>query len=248
MSRQSRRATEKAVLALGDAAYKRAMADKHEERGDMIGARFVRKEAEVLEKEASELSTLPPFPSIPKGAGSEVAPGHYPDAEDASLNLWFKDTLDHPNMVSVQASRKRMELALKVGDGSGGGSCLDMALDVAGTIKAKNSLEKMLAHQMAAAHDASMLLMAKGLEILGDGQSRMRPDLAIQEASRLIGVSLKAQTTFQSAFITLAKVRGGGRQEVRVIHQHVNVTDGGQAVVAGSLDPRGVRNGGMDGK
>lgn len=41
---------------------------------------------------------------------------------------------------------------------------------------------------------------------------------------------------------TLARLRTGGQQTVKVVHvhQHVMVGDGGQAVVAGSLDSAGV--------
>ena len=43
--------------------------------------------------------------------------------------------------------------------------------------------------------------------------------------------------TFQQGMLTLQKMRTGGRQEVLV--QHVTVSNGGQAVVAGQLAPSG---------
>ena len=51
--------------------------------------------------------------------------------------------------MTVDASRDRLELANQAG-------CLEEALDAAETIDAQNSLEKMLAHQLAASHRSSM--------------------------------------------------------------------------------------------
>jgi hypothetical protein len=42
--------------------------------------------------------------------------------------------------------------------------------------------------------------------------------------------------TFQSGMLALQKMRSGGQQTVRVVHQHVTVTDGAQAVVAGEMN------------
>jgi hypothetical protein len=48
----------------------------------------------------------------------------------------------------------------------------------------------------------------------------------------------------QAAVITLARARNMGRQivEVQHVHQHVQVGEGGQAVVAGSLEGGGARS------
>jgi hypothetical protein len=42
--------------------------------------------------------------------------------------------------------------------------------------------------------------------------------------------------TFQSGMLALQKMRSGGQQTVRVVHQHVTVNDGAQAVVAGEMN------------
>jgi hypothetical protein len=59
------------------------------------------------------------------------------------------NTITAPNCVTADASRERLELAHNAG-------ALEMGIDAAETIQAANSLEKMLAHQMAAIHGATM--------------------------------------------------------------------------------------------
>jgi hypothetical protein len=51
----------------------------------------------------------------------------------------------------------------------------------------------------------------------------------------LAGAISRMSTTYQQALLTLQRKRTGGNQHVTVkhIHQQVNVTEGGQAVVAG---------------
>src|SRR4051812_10782873 len=62
-------------------------------------------------------------------------------------------------MLAIDASRQRMELAGKA-------KVLELGLDAAATIKATNSREKMLAHQMAAAHTAAMEAQANALDLM----------------------------------------------------------------------------------
>jgi hypothetical protein len=53
------------------------------------------------------------------------------------------------------------------------------------------------------------------------------------EAGRLMNASARMMGVYQDGLLTLAKVRSGGQQTVVV--QHVNVGNGGQAVVAGQV-------------
>ena len=62
-----------------------------------------------------------------------------------SRALEFADTVQNPNYVTVDASRDRLDLAHRA-------AALESALDAAESIEARNSLEKMLAHQLAAMH------------------------------------------------------------------------------------------------
>jgi hypothetical protein len=128
----------------------------------------------------------------------------------------IQNTLDKPNMISVTASEERMDAMLKAG-------VLETGLDAAESVGASNSLEKMLAHQMAASHKQAMKLVAQ----IND---RMAP----ADAGRLTNAAARMMLTFQAGLLTLHKIRTGGKQVVVV--QHVDVSSGGQAVVAGSMN------------
>jgi len=60
-------------------------------------------------------------------------------------------------------------------------------------------------------------------------------------ACRLAGAISRMSATYQQGLLTLQRKRTGGNQQVTVkhIHQQVNVTQGGQAVVAGDKVTRG---------
>jgi hypothetical protein len=94
------------------------------------------------------------------------------------------------------------------------------------TAGAKNSIEKMLCHQMAAVHDAGMEMLVRA-EQPGLG----RPDAV--ELTRYTNAAARLFEVFQGAALTLQKLQTGGTQRLLVQYQqHVNVSDGGQAVVA----------------
>ena len=63
---------------------------------------------------------------------------------------------------------------------------------------------------------------------------------------RLAGATARMMTAFQQGLVTLQRLRTGGQQVVTV--QHVEVRDGGQAIVAGRMKPGGSGTGGGRGK
>jgi len=128
------------------------------------------------------------------------------------------DTLEEPNMIGVVASEHRLDLAACVGS-----RVAESAVDAAQSAQAGNSLEKMLCHQMAAAHRAAMKLLDKSLN----------SSLSPVEMARLSNASARMMQIYQEALLTLQKLRTGGKQTVVV--QHVQVSEGGQAVIAGSV-------------
>jgi hypothetical protein len=128
------------------------------------------------------------------------------------------DTLQNPNMVSVIASEHRLDLAACVGS-----RVAESAVDAAESAQAGNSLEKMLCHQMAAMHRAAMKLTARSLDF------ESQP----VEMARLSNAAARMMQVYQEAFLALQKIRTGGKQTVVV--QHVQVSQGGQAVIAGSV-------------
>jgi hypothetical protein len=136
-----------------------------------------------------------------------------------------------PDMLAIDASRQRMELADKA-------KVLELGLDAAATTQAENSLEKMLAHQMAAAHTAAMEAQAAALDLMHRFKhTGYAHQLLSIEACRMMNASARMMDTFQHGMLTLAKVRSGGQQTVVV--QHIDVGAGGQAMVAGQVKVRG---------
>jgi hypothetical protein len=76
-----------------------------------------------------------------------------------------------PDMVNALASRERLELASAAGEGTGT-DVLTLAVDAADTIKARNSLEKMLAHQLAAMHALAMKFSERAQSMLRENWLR----------------------------------------------------------------------------
>ena len=160
------------------------------------------------------------------GAGGELI-----DREKVGSHL--VDTVAHPDYVTAEASRDRLALASQAGS-------LSLALDAADTIQAQDGLEKMLVHQMAVLHYGMMRATARMNEELDaagviDPNKREAAEAANVRACRLAGAISRMSATCQQGLLTLQRKRTDGNQHVTVkhIHQQVNVTEGGQAVVAG---------------
>ncbi|MGH1592288.1 hypothetical protein ACRBEV_32720 (plasmid) [Methylobacterium phyllosphaerae] len=135
------------------------------------------------------------------------------------------DTLTNPDAVGSEASRVRLELASQAGS-------IGLALDTADTIQAADSLERMLAHQMATAHTMAMraaVVMGQQLECAETYLDPAKKAAACVEANRMAGTFARLSGTYQAGMMTLQKVRSGGRQTVIVQHNHVG--EGGQAVI-----------------
>ena len=115
----------------------------------------------------------------------------------------------------------------------------ELAVDTAESIQASNSIEKMMAHQMAAAHKLAMTFAGKAKELIEHKGSAWVEDEApyAAEAAQVANASARMMDTFQKAALALHKLRVGGTQTMTV--QHVNVSDGGQAVVAGGINQGG---------
>lgn len=172
------------------------------------------------------------------GAGGELIPTSR--LCENSRAIQFYDTVAAPDYVSVDASRDRLELANAAG-------ALESGLDLADTIGAQNSAEKMLAHQMAAVHRTSMTMLAQVNRRVERMDSIFLDRLTMDdlqrlnvETCRLAGTVTRMMNTYQQGLLTLQKLRTGGQQQVTVQHQYVTkVEDGGQAIVAGEVKAGG---------
>ena len=165
-------------------------------------------------------------------AGGELLPEVLDDADmDLALGA-IKNTVDDPNYITADASRDRIQLAHDAG-------ALELGLDLAATIQAENSLEKLLAHQLAANHRSIMKLTAQLNRCTENMENIYNPDAqerANLQGTRLAGAIARMQSSFQAGITTLQKMRTGGQQTVRVVHQYVQVNEGAQAVVAGEMN------------
>ena len=125
---------------------------------------------------------------------------------------YLKDTLSDPDLAAVESSEARGRL-LKMND------AVALGIDVANTVKAGNTAEKLVAHEVAVAHKVSM-------------EQAMRASQESDPAVELkrLQISAKMMQVAQQGLLTLQKLKTGGTQNVVV--QHVHVQAGGQAVVA----------------
>ena len=141
-----------------------------------------------------------------------------PDPDECcDIEIWSPtSTLTQPNSIHQTASLDRMALAESTG-------YQDLCIDAADTIGAANSLEKMLAHQMAICHAEGMKLIVKA--------GKTKDDLV---ALKILNAATRFMDVYQKGFEGIHKVKRGNRQTVVVKYQQVNVNDGGQAVIADS--------------
>jgi hypothetical protein len=111
------------------------------------------------------------------GAGGELI-----DIENRWDAVGVVDTVADPDYVTASASRERLELANEAGS-------LDLALDVADSIQAQDSLEKMLVHEMAVLHRGMMRAATRMDEELyaAAGLDEGRREAANVRACRLAG-------------------------------------------------------------
>jgi hypothetical protein len=205
------------LLNRAEAKFKRAAEIKGR---DYIGARMERHEASDLERLAmATLELQPGF--VEQGTGGELTL----PPEDRSDRPGHLDLVKDPDWVNIYASRERIELLSKA-------QVFNLGADAADSIKARDSTEKMLTHQMAAAHKAALDLLAKS--------AQQRNTV---EQARLANTAARLMDTYQRAMLTLKRYRSDGRQIVTV--QHVKVADGGQALIAGAVNTGGHLAGGQ---
>jgi hypothetical protein len=176
-------------------------------------------EAEIAKKVADEFLALPVKPAVGTG-GELVLVG-----EQAVDFPGVVDTVQNPDKTTQRASMERINLAEEAG-------AFELSFDMAETIQARDSIEKALAHQMAAAHVHAMKLLA-------ESEKQRLP----VERARLANTAARLMTAYQDGAATLAKLRSGGKQQVTVVHQHVQVA-GGQVAVTGAIEqPNAAREG-----
>lgn len=185
--------------------------------------------APMFERQAAELLKLEMPPDV--GPGGEVVNEQVAGLGHKRWNI--RETLrEGAGRIAEDASLRRTDLLMQPSF-----NAVAMGIDAAEAIGAANSMEKMLAHQLAVAHEATMRLMDQALGYEARQEAVESCRLA-NTAARLMGV-------FQDGLLTLQRLRSGGAQTVTV--QHVNVQSGAQAVI-GNVGTGGCKRRGNNGK
>jgi hypothetical protein len=144
---------------------------------------------------------------------ANVAQAHGEVVLPQTAETVLHDTLTTPDLAAVEASLERSRLLLLSGTDTAA-----LALDAVSTIQARNSLERMLMHQLATLHKQAMEQMGLLLH---------EPD-ADTQAKRL-NAAARCMAVYQQGFLALHKMRQNGQQ--RILVQYLNVSHGGQAIV-----------------
>ena len=124
---------------------------------------------------------------------------------------YLKDTLADPDLAAVESSETRGRLLL-------GNDIVALGVDVSNTVKAANTAEKLVAHEIALAHKVAM-------EQARRAQRERDPAIELKR----LQISARMMATVQQGVLTLLRLKTGGTQNVVV--QHVYVESGGQAVM-----------------
>ena len=178
---------------------------------------LARLEAEKELKKAAEVAKAPPNL---RRAAREAIPEYEPGEKTSSERQAMLDVLHNPKSINVEASEQRVDAIVKAG-------IAPLALDAANSAQSQNSFDTMISHQVALAH---RLLMELGTRALDE-------ELDVADRVRLANSAARLMQGCQEGYLVLLKAKTNGRQTVVV--QHINVADGAQAVVAGSI--RGTR-------
>jgi hypothetical protein len=109
--------------------------------------------------------------------------------QNRTASTYLYNTLDYPDFIAADASAQRMALASKAG-------AIALGVDTADTIKAANSAEQMLAHQLAATHVGAMRLLGQ-LNTMFHDSVMAKDDAANVRATRLAGAASRLLTAFQ---------------------------------------------------
>ena len=187
----------KAIKLQQEAQRRRALAPSY----DSVRREFDLKLADGLEADARDL-LKPDVPLESSSCGELIPP--------SSMGLQgLESVIRAPDLLNLGASSQRSDLIERAG-------VLELALETSNEIKAKGPIQKMLAHQLAAAHK-------RGLELMAESAQAKDPDIACKKAR----VAAKMMDAFSRAALTLERLQTGASQVVTVQHLQVN----GQAVI-----------------
>ena len=195
--------------------------------GSMLREAALRRTEATAMRESSNRSLEPPGPLL--DVMGEMIPARLPGEERPADNgrAHLLNTLERPTTISANASQRRLALLSDA-------CAVNLGVDAAHSWQAANSIEKMLCHQLAAAHYAAMRLFG----FLGHSHGASDRQLPPVECARLGNTAARLLETFQSGCLTLQKLKTGGAQRVIVQRQQIVQTKDGQTLVIGEVAPR----------
>jgi len=182
----------KALKMKREAQRRRALAPEY----DPIRRDFELGLADQMEREAQAL--LIPERPLQAGLGGEMVP----PAQNGLPGLEL--TLQKPDLLNLEASVQRSSLIERAG-------VLELGIETAKDTRAQGSVQKMISHQMAAAHKRAMNLLA-------ESQEAKDVDVACKKAR----TAAKMMDAFSRAALTLQRLQTGASQVVQVQHVQVN--------------------------
>jgi hypothetical protein len=201
------------------------IATMHDALGNLDNAVDFHIQALTKDEMAQQILASYRAPSIVAG---EFVPSES-ECPDNQGGWVIRNTLASPDIASLQASMERTNLLSQ-----GHTDVLALGIDAAQSATCETSLEKMLAHQMALAHQTAF-------KVIDEAMQQRNP----VEMARLLNAGTRLMAAYQNGMLALHRIKNGGNQVVTVQHVTVN---GGQAVVAGNLQPGEVPQRRGDGK
>jgi hypothetical protein len=209
------------------------LADDQGKRGDLCVSNTRRDAQKLRDNADTELTRWSHTTADAKrGNGNELVP--LPEPANPARRDYVKYNVEQAaGVLRHQASADAMDLVADAG-------ALPLALELANDLKAKTRVEKMLAHQAAAFHAASLQFLerAKVERERASSSARMGgiAQAACVESARMMNAAARAASAFNDAVLTMQRLKTGWKQIVQV--QHVTVKDGGKAVVGQNVKSR----------
>jgi hypothetical protein len=152
--------------------------------------------------------------------------------DDSGPPYEIQNTLRNPDQAAIDASVARTELLL-----GPSADIVALAVDAAASVRAGNSLEKMLAHQLALIHVLTMKTGARALEF--EKRRRMYGEGFQQrdsvELGRLTNCVARLASSYQEGLLALHRVKTGASQTVTV--RHVTMALAAQTLVGVRAPP-----------
>ena len=152
---------------------------------------------------SQSMALMTPSSPLKTSFGGEVIPTV--DQGLPGLELALKE----PDLLDVEVTIQRTQLADRAG-------VFEMAIEASESVRAKNSIQRMQAHQLALAHKYAMDLMV-------DASKQRDPIIKV----KLINCSARLMEAYSKGALALQRLQQGASQIVQV--QHVQVP--GQAVI-----------------